>query len=465
MPSRPGVLLSLALLSAQWLMGQVGGIQGAWEGSIKTPTGMALRLRVHVSANPDGTLTGALDSVDQGAFGIPMDSVTFADGVLRWSIKRLMASYEGRMAVDGSGVAGTFQQGAASMELALKRMDPSAAKAPARPQEPKGPLPYGAAEVSFASKAAGVRLAGTVTFPKADGPHPAVVLVSGSGPQDRDEAIMGHKPFLVLADALTRAGFVVLRYDDRGVGKSTGDFAAATSVDFSDDAEGAFEFVRGYAGVDAKRVGFIGHSEGALVAPMVAARREEVAFLVFLAGTAVPGADVMLAQAEAIAKVMGAPEEARRANRELQEKLFAAIRTTPDPEELREKVMEALAGLPEAMRAQQARQVLSPWMRFFVTYDPAAVLRRLKCPVLALFGERDLQVLPEQNAPVMEKALREGGNERVTMERVAGVNHLFQPAQTGLPQEYASIETTMDPRVLEMVAGWLRRQTGVGGQP
>jgi uncharacterized protein len=461
MNSRLCLIPLFVLAAAQLLPGQVAGIQGVWEGAIRTPTGVALRLRVHVSANPDGALKGTLDSVDQGAFGIPIDSMSFEEGLLKWTISRPMASYEGRLSGDGATVSGTFTQGGMAMELVLKRKDASAAKPPARPQEPKPPFPYQSADLTFPSKAAGVTLAGTLTAPEGAGPHPAVILISGSGPQDRDESIMGHKPFLVLADHLTRAGFVVLRYDDRGVGKSGGNFATSTSVDFSDDAEGAFDFLRGRKEIDPKRIGFVGHSEGGIIAPMVAARREDVAFLVLLAGTAVPGADVMIAQGEAIARTMGAHEEARRANREMQEKLFEAVRLTPDPEELRKRVEEVLAPLPEAQRALQVRQIVSPWMRFFVTYDPAPVLRRVKCPVLALFGEKDLQVLRGQNAAVMEEALKAEGNQRTEVRLVPGVNHLFQPADTGLPQEYATIELTMEPEVLEMVAGWLRRQVGL----
>jgi uncharacterized protein len=330
---------------------------------------------------------------------------------------------------------------------------------------PRPPFPYQSADVTFPGKSEGVTLAGTLTLPSTPGPHPAVILISGSGPQDRDETIMGHKPFLVLADHLTRHGIAVLRYDDRGFAKSTGDFASATSVDFSDDAEGALEFLRARKDIDPKRIGYLGHSEGGIIAPMVAARRDDVAFLVFLAGTAVPGADVMLAQGEAIARAMGAPEAARAQNREIQQRLFDAVRSTSDPDELRKKAAEILAMLPEPQRTAQVNQIVAPWMRFFITFDPATVLRRVKCPVLALFGELDLQVLPAQNAPVMEQALREAGNQRAEIHRLAGLNHLFQPAKTGTPQEYATIEQTMDPKALDLIASWLRRTAGLEARP
>lgn len=454
----------LALLSQVLLCGQGAPVEGAWEGVLQAPGGGRLRLRVHVEKTAGGGWKAALDSPDQGAFGIAADTASFEGGVLRWTIEKLRASYEGRLNAGGTAIEGTFTQGVA-MELVLKRMPAAAAKAPGRPQLPKGPFPYRAEEVTFSSTDSGVTLAGTLTVPAGAGPHPAVILISGSGPQDRDETIMGHKPFLVLADWLTRRGVAVLRYDDRGTAKSTGAFAEATSVDFSNDAEGALDYLKGRKEIDGKRIGFLGHSEGGLVAPMVAVRRPEVAFVVLLAGTAVPGSAVMLAQGEAIGKAAGAPEAALAQNRRLQETLFEAVRTTPDPEELRKKAEEALSMMPEAQRAAQVKQITGPWMRFFITYDPAVILRRLKAPVLALFGELDLQVLPEQNAPVLEAALRAAGNEQVEIHRLAGLNHLFQPAKTGTPQEYATIEQTMDERALELIAGWLRRTAGLEQAP
>ena len=390
---------------------------GSWEGVLKTPSGGQLRLRVHVEKTAGGAWKAALDSPDQGAFGIAADSASFDGGVLRWSIQKLRATYEGRLSADDSALEGTFTQGVA-MPLVLKRMAAGTSRAPGRPQMPKAPFPYRATEVSFPSVEAGVTLAGTLTLPAAAGPHPAVILISGSGPQDRDESIMGHKPFLVLADWLTRRGIAVLRYDDRGVGKSTGSFAGATSVGFSNDAEGALNYMSGRADIDRKRIGFLGHSEGGLIAPMVAVRRAEVAFLVLLAGTAVPGAEILLAQGEAIGKAAGAPEGALAQNRALQEK-------------------------------------------FFITYDPAPVLRRVKTPVLALFGEKDLQVLPDQNAPALEAALRDARNEHVKIHRLAGLNHLFQPAKTGSPQEYAEIEQTMDEGALKLIGEWVSRTAGL----
>ncbi len=454
---------AFTVLLAALVWAQAPSIEGSWEGPLKILSGQSIRLRINITKNPDGTLKATTDSPDQGAFGIPIDSITLEGRTLRWSLKQLQASYEGTLNEAGTEIAGKLTQGVA-LDLVLKRMDATAAKGPNRPQEPKPPFPYAAEDLTFPSKAAGVTLAGTLTMPAGKGPHPAVILISGSGPQDRNEAIMGHKPFLVLADHLTRQGIAVLRYDDRGFGKSTGTFTTATSADFSQDAEGALDLLRKRPEIDAKRIGFAGHSEGGIIAPMVAARRGDVAFLVLMAGTGVTGEQVMYEQARAINKAAGAPDEAAQKNRELQQKLFTAIREEPDSEKLQirlQTILEAEPMIPEAQRMAQVRQVSSPWFRFFVTYDPAPMLEKVKCPVLAINGALDLQVIPAQNLQPIAAALRKGGNQHVETLELPGLNHLFQTAKTGAPAEYMQIEETMSPKALEAISGWIRRQTGL----
>lgn len=454
---------AFTVLLAALVWAQAPSIEGSWEGPLKILSGQSIRLRINITKNPDGTLKATTDSPDQGAFGIPIDSITLEGRTLRWSLKQLQASYEGTLNEAGTEIAGKLTQGVA-LDLVLKRMDATASKGPNRPQEPKPPFPYAAEDLTFPSKAAGVTLAGTLTMPAGKGPHPAVILISGSGPQDRNEAIMGHKPFLVLADHLTRQGIAVLRYDDRGFGKSTGTFTTATSADFSQDAEGALDLLRKRPEIDAKRIGFAGHSEGGIIAPMVAARRGDVAFLVLMAGTGVTGEQVMYEQARAINKAAGAPDEAAQKNRELQQKLFAAIREEADSEKLQirlQTILEAEPMIPEAQRMAQVRQVSSPWFRFFVTYDPAPMLEKVKCPVLAINGALDLQVIPAQNLQPIAAALRKGGNQHVEMLELPGLNHLFQTAKTGSISEYAQIEETMSPKALEAISGWIRRQTGL----
>jgi pimeloyl-ACP methyl ester carboxylesterase len=443
----------ILLLSLLW---QAPDVTGSWEGPVETFAGK-IRVRIHVTRQPDGTLAGTMDSVDQGAFGIPLDSVSFADGVLRWEKKAIMAVYTGKLSADGQSIEGKLNQGM-ELPLTFRRMDKPPER-PRRPQEPKPPFPYTEEEVTIPNEKAGVRLSGTLTVPAGKGPHPAVVLISGSGPQNRDEEIMGHKPFLVLADHLTRSAIAVLRYDDRGFGKSTGQFGTATSADFASDAESAFEFLKGRKEIDAKRIGLAGHSEGAIIAPMIAARRADVAFIVLMAGTAVTGEEVLYAQGRAIALASGAPESAAAQQNQIQKKMFDIVKSGNDPAEA-EKKLRAAFGESKAMEAQ-IRQVNGPWFRYFLTYDPAPALAKVRCPVLAVNGEKDVQVLPDQNLPAIEAALKKGGNTDFRIVRLPGLNHLFQTAKTGSPQEYAVIEETMAPAALETVSAWIREKAGL----
>ncbi|NJD20351.1 MAG: alpha/beta hydrolase, partial [Gemmatimonadetes bacterium] len=343
-----------------------------------------------------------------------------------------------------------------------------------RPQHPKPPFPYRAEEVAIPPGTPGVTLAGPLPLPQGTGPFPAVVLVSGSGPQDRDESLMGHKPFLVLADHLTRKGIAVLRYDDRGVGKSTGSFSTATSEDFAADALAAVAFLKARGDVGA--VGIAGHSEGGLIGPLAASRSADVAFLVMLAGPGLPGEEILYLQGDLIARAGGASEAQTAANRRIQEAMFGVVRTQPDSTaavtEMQHALQETLASLPadirRAMEAEltpaaldaQIRQVNSRWFRFFLTYDPRPTLAKVRVPVLALNGALDLQVPAEANLREVEAALKRGGNADVTARLLPGLNHLFQTARTGSPSEYADITETMSPAALEAVSSWILQRFG-----
>lgn len=438
---------------------QTADVTGSWEGVLELP-GAKLRLRVHMERTAAGTLAAKMDSVDQGAMGIPVDQVSFAGGVLKWSISRLGASYDGKLNEAGDAIEGTMTQGMA-LKLNLKRMSAAdvAASAIRRPQTPKPPYPYKSEEVSFASKSAGVTMGGTLTIPEGAGPHPAVILISGSGAQDRDETIFSHKPFLVLADHLTRKGIAVLRYDDRGVGKSTGSRDEATSVDFSDDAEGGLDFLMKRKEIDPKRIGFIGHSEGGVIAPMIAVRRPETAFIVLMAGTGVDGEQILYEQGQAVLKAQGATEERLAAQRSIQEKMFAIVKAERDPEAAAVKLKEILGSSP-AME-QSIRNVNSMWFRYFLTYNPQPVLERVKCPVLALNGSLDTQVVATQNLPAVEAALKKGGNEDFEAVLLPGLNHLMQTAKTGGVPEYNQIEETIAPVALDKMSSWLRQRAGL----
>jgi pimeloyl-ACP methyl ester carboxylesterase len=296
-----------------------------------------------------------------------------------------------------------------------------------------------------------VTLAGTLTTPRGPGRFPAVVLISGSGAQDRDSTIAGHKPFLLLADTLARRGIAVLRLDDRGVGGSTGTVAAATSEDFAGDAVAAVAFLTTRASIDAARIGLLGHSEGGLVAPMAATRSKAVAFLVLLAGPGLTGEAIMVEQAALIARAMGATDGQIAANRSLQEQGFAIVKAEADPAVRRERLRAVIGDAQAAMAS-------TPWFRFFLTYDPAMALRQVRIPTLALNGEKDLQVPAKMNLAAIDAALRAGGNTQFTTRVLPDLNHLFQTAKTGLPNEYAEIEETMAPVVLETIVDWIGRR-------
>ena len=285
------------------------------------------------------------------------------------------------------------------------------------------------------------------------------MLITGSGPQDRNESLLGHKPFLVLSDYLTRHGIAVLRADDRGVGKSTGVFAQATTADFATDTEAGVAYLKTRAEVNPHKIGLIGHSEGAVIAPMVAARNQDVAFIVMMAGTGVPGDQVLVAQGEAIQIASGKnPEEAAK-NAAKERQILTLVETEKDQAVLEKELKEKMAGeVPEAQIGLQISEITSPWLRYFLTYDPATALRRVTCPVLVLNGEKDKQVLPSQNLPAIRKALEEAGNQHFEIDELPGLNHLFQRAETGAPAEYAEIEETMSPVALEKMASWIGKQ-------
>jgi pimeloyl-ACP methyl ester carboxylesterase len=441
------------------------GVEGYWLGPLKVG---AIDLRIGFKVERKGdALSAKIDSPDQGAFGLKVDEVTFKERKLRLEAKMLAAVYEGELSKDGTELKGEWRQAASTLPLTLKRLE----KEPtyARPQDPKRPYPYLDEEVSYENKKAKVKFGGTLTLPKGDGPFPAVLLITGSGPQDRNESILGHKPFLVIADHLTRKGIAVLRVDDRGVGKSTGSTMESTTADFADDALTGIKYLKSRKEIDPKRIGLIGHSEGGLVAPLAASKSGDVAFCVLLAGTGIVGEEILYLQGQLIAKAGGADEKALAESKRLQQLLFGILKEEKDPKKAAERIQEVvkkeLEKLPDekkkgaggAMKAQLT-MLLSPWFRYFLTYDPAPALRATKCPVLAVCGEKDLQVPPKENLAAIEKALKEGGNKDYTIREFPGLNHLFQTCKTGAPTEYAVIEETVAPAVLNTVSEWILKR-------
>jgi fermentation-respiration switch protein FrsA (DUF1100 family) len=444
-------------------------IEGTWLGALKV-SGFDLRIVFRISKKPDGTLSAVMDSPDQGAKDIATSSVILENDRLTIEVKVAGAVFEGNVKPDWNEIEGQWKQGGTTFPLILKRTEK--VEELKRPQEPKKPYPYHEEEVSYENKKAGIKLAGTLTLPASPGPYPAVLLITGSGPQDRNEALLGHKPFLVLADYLTRRGIAVLRVDDRGVGGSTGVESESTSLDFAGDVLSGVAYLKSRKEVDPKEIGLIGHSEGGIIAPLAASLApEEIAFIVMMAGTGLTGEEIIVLQAALIAKAGGASDEEIARSRKTQEATFAVLKQEKDPAAAATKIRELLKDMrqgmteeqkkamtPEAQEAQ-LKMLFTPWFRFFLTYDPKPALMKVKCPVLVLNGEKDLQVPPKENLKAIEGALKAGGNKHYTIKELPGLNHLFQTAQTGSPAEYMKIEETIAPSALAAMSDWILDQT------
>jgi len=444
-------------------------IEGIWQGELKVP-GIELRIVFKISKKPDGTLTAVMDSPDQGVTGIAVEKVIVKDNTLYMEINSVGGIFEGKISNDFLTIEGQWRQSGQSLPLTVKRVN--TAIEILRPQEPKKPYPYLEEEVIYENKAVGIKLAGTLTLPSEQDSFPAVLLITGSGPQDRNEAIAGHRPFLVLADYLTRQGIAVLRVDDRGVGRSTGDFSPATSEDFASDVLAGIEYLKARKEINPKKIGLIGHSEGGIIAPMVAVKSPDVTFIVLMAGTGLTGEEILYLQSGLISKEMGISEKDITKNLQLNNKIFSVIKEEEDNKIAEEKIRQMFMtywedlseeeksriGNPEDYLKAQLQSLLSPWFHFFLTYDPQPTLSKVKCPVLAINGEKDLQVPPKENLSAIKEALQTGGNENFIIKELPGLNHLFQTAQTGAPAEYAKIEETISPIALKIISDWILQQ-------
>jgi pimeloyl-ACP methyl ester carboxylesterase len=434
-------------------------IDGAWLGTLDAGAAK-LRLLFQITTTPEG-LNVTMTSLDQGGGAIPASTVTRDGAKLTLQFALVGGAFSGTFDKDFKMLEGTWSQGGGTLPLVLKKSDAAAIASTAtkHPQEPKKPYPYRTEDIKYENKPAGVRLGATLTLPQGKGPFPAVVLITGSGPQDRDEAVFGHRPFLVLADYLTRKGIAVLRADDRGVGESTGDFTKATSADFATDTEAGIAYLKTRPEIDSHKIGLVGHSEGGLIAPMIAARNHDVAFIVMMAGPGVPGDQVIAEQTRLILEAQGVPHEQAEKRGADEIETLTLVKQEKDPAVLEKKLRERFAGkVPEAQIGEAILKVNSPWMRYFVNYDPATSLSKVTCPVLALNGEKDLQVPPKQNLPAVRQALEAAGNKHFEIVELPGLNHLFQTAKTGSPTEYARIEETIAPAALDKIATWILQQ-------
>ena len=455
------VLLLAGLALSSSLSAQ--DISGAWHGKLSLPTG-SLTIVFHISQTEQDVYVTTLDSPDQGANGIKTQTTSFNDSTLIIQIPVIHASYKGKLNSDNT-INGTFTQGM-PLPLNLKKGE---ASRPKRPQEPQPPFPYRSEEVTVRNERDGINLAGTLTLPEKGTKFPAVVMVTGSGAQNRDEEIMGHKPFFVIADYLTRNGIAVLRCDDRGTAASQGTHATATNEDFATDTEAMVNYLRSRKEINAKKIGIIGHSAGGIIAFIVAAKDPSIAFVVSLAGAGVRGDSLMLKQVELISKSQGMPDavwqgmkpsirnryailqQTDKTPEELQKELYADVTKTMSPEQLKDlNTIQQLSA--------QISSMTSPWYLHFMRYDPAQDLKKLKCPVLALNGEKDIQVDAAMNLTAIQERVTGNGNKNVTVKAYPNLNHLFQTCEKGTLAEYGQLEETINPEVLKDIIEWIRKQ-------
>ncbi len=434
-------------------------IIGNWSGKLDLPTAK-LEMIFKISVDESGKLTTKMDVPIQGARDLTVSETKISGDSLILNVAMIMGKFEGKITSD-STIEGSWKQSSVTLPLILKKF--TAITEIIRPQTPKEPFPYKVEEVEYINPISGFKLAGTLTIPKNVQKCPAVILISGSGAQDRDETIFGHKPFWVIADYLTRNGIAVLRVDDRGVGGSEGKTSEATSKDFAGDVIAGIDFLKKRVEIDPSEIGLIGHSEGGLIAPIVATRSDDVAFVVMLAGPGINGENILYTQAELINKAAGMTDEQTQQNRKIQEAIFDIILNEKDSANQVDRLQRTYTnGMYPMMNEEQKKAidarvaaVNNPWFRFFLTYDPYPTLTKVKCPLLALNDAKDLQVPAENNLMAIKKALTEGGNKNVKTIKLENLNHLFQECKTGLVTEYVEIEETISPEVLEIIKNWI----------
>ena len=430
---------------------------GYWKGSIAN----SLHVFLQVNKAADGTWEATL-SVPQQGLVTKVDQPVITDDQIGFALLSLKASYAATWNEKDKVWAGTWRQNGQTAPLLFARTDAGAGKLK-RPQEEAiaaRPAPYTSTEVSFINDAAKIALQGTFSVPHGKGLFPAVVLVAGSGPQDRDENVFNHKLFLVLADHLARQGIAVLRYDKRGVGTSGGAYKGATTFDFASDAEAAVRFLRTRTDVDQRNIGIVGHSEGGLIAPLVAARDPKVAFVVLLAAPGVRGAGLMVEQLARNGKDGGLPDTEIARQRAFHQALFGAIAAAPDVAQAKESAAMVMADatqhgtLPKGVTAAAIAPYTTPWFHTFLRLEPAPALQKLRQPVLALNGALDFQVPAAMDLGAIRTALND--NPKAVIKEMPQLNHLFQTAHTGSGEEYAFIEETFAPVALDTVSDWIR---------
>ncbi len=463
------LFFNLSLFLPGTIFPQNNGLKGTWQGTLSLP-GVSFRIVFHITQGDNGSYLSTMDSPDQGAKDIPVDKTTLTGNQLKLEMPNLKGEYNGTINDTGDTIQGTWTQGGQSFPLNLLKSDKPVVIN--RPQEPKPPYPYHVEEVTYINTTNGNTLAGTFTRPPAEGTYPTVILITGSGAQNRDEELLGHKPFLVLADYLTRQGIAVLRVDDRGVGKSTGDFSTATTADFATDVLAGIAYLKTRTDVNLKKIGLIGHSEGGLIAPLVAVHSPDVAFIILMAGPGLPGDQILLLQSALIQKANGIKPADIHEDEVLSKKFYKILKTEPDPAKSHRKILEIIDNYYNSLSAEEQKKIgekdaiiqkigaiETPWFKYFLTYDPRPTLEKVTCPVLAINGSKDLQVPSREDLQAIAKALGKGGNKQFKTMELKGLNHLFQKCKTGNPSEYNIIEETISPTALKIIGEWITHIT------
>lgn len=466
-------LLMLILLNVNHIYSQNReSIIGIWVGDMIINEDVKLSIAFEIEENSDKSFFAVMHSLDQSTFDIIVEEISFEGSELRMIIKSIDCVFSGKIEFKDS-INGSIIQGKNKpWMLCLNKVDKLPVAKPNRPQEPKKPYPYFVENITFQNESAGVTIAGTFTRPKEAGRYPVVLLISGSGPNERDQRISGHKVFLVWADILTRAGIAVLRVDDRGVYESTGNFHKADNRDLADDVIAGVNYIKTRNDVDINRIGLIGHSLGAEIAPMAAVKSKDIKFIVLMAGAAISLEEVIHEQCQAVYSKLGASEKGINLNYQINTAVFDIVKNESNDSIARIKIAETLTRFNSEVENLDEKELevlelvsplnpkayyhwLKPARKFDLFNNPYEYLSKLKCPVLAFCGDKDLQVLPH-NLELIEKALNDAGNKNYTTKLWENKNHLFQTCKTGSLEEYPEIEETVAPEVIEFVIDWIK---------
>jgi pimeloyl-ACP methyl ester carboxylesterase len=446
-------IIVLLALSCQAILSQQNSessdpYPGLWLGVMQISEQMSMQLAFEIQQSENGAYSAKLNVIEQKAFDIPMDICEIKNDSIHIRFEAAGITYKGFYSRQEDKISGTYAQGGGQFTLNLHRVDKLITEVE-RPQTPVRPFPYDEEEVSFENEKAGISLAGTLTKPSGGTKLPAVVLIAGTGRNDRNQTSMGH--FLLLSDYLTRQGYAVLRYDKRGVGQSGGDYGQATTYDFADDAESGMKYLASREDIDRSSIGFIGHSEGALIAPMIASGNKDVAYIIMMGGIGIQGKELLLLQSEKMAVINGVPREEIDEITEKNSILYDIAMQESNDSILVQKLREADPGITGEM----LNMLRWDWFRTFLSLNPDEYLSKVECPVLGITGEKDVQCPPEENLAAMERSLQNAGNRHYELKSLEGLNHLFQTAETGSHYEYEQIAEIIAPDALKLMLDWM----------